>query len=217
MHDPASASCTAVGALGEIPGAVARATLPVIAALIANAVWTPALHAQDVRLTFVADSAVYAPSAEWYQREWDADVGRILEAMEAASGLRFPHLDVRVVVYLGISYTGTDSLPMHLNVRYPFGMTVVHELGHRLSGQIHSRPPEIDEHRLLYLWLYDAWVALYGQRFADAAVQAERGWDSQTPVPFFAPAWDWALSMTREQRASLLRALRAGNGDAPDD
>jgi hypothetical protein len=180
----------------------------VIAALLVLASGPPSLRAQGVTLTFAADSAPYAPSAEWYQLQWNADGARIIRAMETASGLRFQPLDIRVIVYLGVSYTGTDSLPMHLNVRYPLGMTLVHELGHRLNGQIRSRPPEIDEHRLLYLWLYDAWVALYGRRFADAALQAEKGWAAQG-LTFIVAAWDWALSMTQEQRANLLRELQA--------
>ena len=186
-----------------------QVTLGLFVAFCSLPVRPPLLHAQNIQLTFTADSSPYAPSAEWYQQQWNTDRTRIVQAMEAASGLHFRTLDIRVIVYFGVSYAGTDSLPMHLNVRYPFGMTVVHELGHRLSGQIRNRPAEIDDHRLLYLWLYDAWVALYGVRFADAAVAAEKGWDSQMPRPFFAPAWDWALRMTREERAHLLRDLAA--------
>lgn len=180
---------------------------PLFGAFLVLALAPRSLRAQDVTLTFAADSAAYAPSAAWNQQLWDADGRRIIRVMEAASGLRFRPLDIRVIMYLGVSYTGSDSLPMHLNVRYPLGMTLVHELGHRLNGQIRNRPPEVDEHRLLYLWLYDAWVALYGRRFADAAVQAEKGWAAQG-LTFIVAAWDWALAMTAEQRASLLRELR---------
>ena len=179
----------------------------VLVALATLAAGAHPLCAQTPVLTFAADSAPYAPSAVWYQQQWNTDGKRITRAMEAASGLRFSPLSVRVIVYLGVSYTGTDTLPMHLNVRYPFGMTLVHELGHRLNAQLRSRPAEIDEHRLLYLWLYDAWVALYGRQFADAAVQAEKTWAAQG-LTFIVSAWDWALSMTPEQRAALLRDLR---------
>jgi hypothetical protein len=120
-----------------------------------------------------------------------------------------PHQHHKSSFRTDTSYTGAgDSLPMHLNVRYPFGMTLVHELGHRLNGQIRDRPAEVDEHRLLYLWLYDAWVALYGRHFADAAVAAEKGWASQGFV-FIASDWDWALAMTPEQRARRLGELRS--------
>jgi len=176
-------------------------------------------HAQAVKLTFAADSAVYAPAAEWYQQQWNADGPRILRAMEAASGLRFGNLEIRVIVYLAPSYTGGGDSPMHLNVRYPFGMTLVHELGHRLNSQITNPKDEekertreeglqaaLEEHKVLYLYLYDVWVTLYGKRFADAAVEAEKGWASQG-LPFYASAWDWALSMTQEQRARRLGEL----------
>lgn len=189
---------------GRRPTAVAF----VVGGLLAVALGPPPLQGQGVTLTFAADSVAYAPSVEWYELQWNADRARIIRAMETASGLHFPSLDIRVVLYLGVSYTGTDSLPMHLNVRYPLGMALVHELGHRLNGRIRSRPADMDEHKLLYLWLYDAWVALYGKRFADAAVAAERGWDSQMPRPFFGPAWEWALAMSPDERASRLRELR---------
>lgn len=166
----------------------------------------------QVRLTFAADSAAYAPTAEWDQQIWDADDLRILGAMESVSGLRFETLDIQVIIYGGPSHTGAgESLPMHLNARYPVGMTLVHELGHRLNMQVRDRPPDLDDHRLLYLYLYDVWTDLYGSRFAQAAVAAERGWAAQG-LAFIAEAWDWALSMTREERSRLLRELAGVEG-----
>ena len=51
--------------------------------------------------------------------------------------------------------------------------TFVHELGHRLALTL-RRTAEIDDHRLLYLFLYDALTDLYGADFADRVVGFER-------------------------------------------
>ena len=61
----------------------------------------------------------------------------------------------------------------------------------------------VDDHRLLYLFLYDAWTDLYGSAFADRMVRIER-----RIGPAYDAAWDWALSMTREDRQRRLRELR---------
>ena len=51
--------------------------------------------------------------------------------------------------------------------------TLVHEMGHRLSFLL-PRTAELDDHRLLYLFLYDVWTDLYGRAFADRMVAIER-------------------------------------------
>jgi hypothetical protein len=77
-------------------------------------------------------------------------------------------------------------------------------LGHRLSFLL-PRTAELDDHRLLYLFLYDVWTDLYGRDFADRMVSIERripgGYD-------YDAAWTWALAMTRAERQARLRALR---------
>jgi hypothetical protein len=66
------------------------------------------------------------------------------------------------------------------------------------------RSAELDDHRLLDLFLYDVWTDLYGQAFADRMVSIER-----RIGPAYEAAWTWALAMTREQRQARLAALRA--------
>ena len=80
--------------------------------------------------------------------------------------------------------------------------TFVHELGHLLALGM-PRSAGIDDHRLLYLFLYDAWTDLYGRDFADRMVSIER-----RIGPAYESAWDWALAMTREQRHARLRGIR---------
>jgi hypothetical protein len=81
---------------------------------------------------------------------------------------------------------------------------LVHELGHLLSFAL-PRTAGLDDHRLLYLFLYDVWTDLYGRAFADRMVAIER----RIPGRYdYDAAWTWALAMTREERQARLRQLR---------
>jgi hypothetical protein len=74
--------------------------------------------------------------------------------------------------------------------------TLMHELGHRLMAGL-LRRDEPDEHDKLFLFLYDAWIALYGKDFADAQVAIEKR--RRGPYP---AAWDSALALSATERAA---------------
>ncbi len=82
--------------------------------------------------------------------------------------------------------------------------TLIHELGHRLNAKIRNRPNGIDEHRVLFLYLYDVWTRLYGKSFADHAVEVEK---QRKGIYDYETAWKWALSMSGQKRASKLREI----------
>jgi hypothetical protein len=180
-----------------------RLTLTTISIL---SVAVQGVRAQDLKLSFAPDSERFAAAARQYQATWDAEGPRIIQAMEAVSGLRFGPSEIRVILYEGPSGSGAGNTPMKLNVRYPLGMTLLHELGHRLNSQIANRPKDIDEHKLLYLYLYDVWLRLYGKDFADNAVETEKKWASQG-FYFIKSAWEWALSLNEQERASKLKEI----------
>ena len=48
--------------------------------------------------------------------------------------------------------------------------TLVHELAHRLAADV---PFKGDHHELIFLFVYDVWVDLWGQPFADDQVRIE--------------------------------------------
>ena len=50
--------------------------------------------------------------------------------------------------------------------------TLVHELGHRLMGEL--VPADVDHHSIIFLFVYDVWVELWGQPFADEQVTIEQ-------------------------------------------
>lgn len=161
-------------------------------------------------ITFTPVSPDFAPAAREYQGLWQAEGTRIVAAMEAATGLAFPAEPVNVIVSEGRPMASFDGRTIRLRASYSPAYkkaTLAHEIGHRLAFTL-PRRNGLDDHRLLYLFLYDVWTDLYGREFADRMVSIERripgGYD-------YASAWTWALAMTREQRQARLKALRAGD------
>ena len=127
--------------------------------------------------------------------------------MERVTGFRYPGGTVEVLVVTGVPMTAFGGSRMSLKASYPLyykQATLVHELGHRLAFTM-PRSADLDEHRLLYLFLYDVWYDLYGQDYADRMVAIERQIAGRYD---YAAAWDWALGMTRAQRQARLAALR---------
>jgi hypothetical protein len=78
-----------------------------------------------------------------------------------------------------------------------------------LIAQLRIRPAVVDEHRVLFLVLYDLWERLWGRDFADQQVSVESG---RTGLYDYASAWRWALSLGKEQRASRFAEIVKANG-----
>jgi hypothetical protein len=158
-------------------------------------------------VTFTPLEPRFAGSADYYRQLWRAEGERIVAALERESGLAFPDRPLEIILRDGrpMTFYGCSAIRLRANSRGPYATgTLVHELGHCLAAAL-PRTAGIDDHRLLYLFLYDAWTALYGRDFADEMVRIER----QIPTAYdYSAAWDWALAMTREQRQARLRALR---------
>jgi hypothetical protein len=166
-------------------------------------------RAQDstVNLMFEPESERFEQAAEEYRKLWSSEGKRIIEALESVSGLRFQEREVRAIVFEGPSSSGGPNDPMKMRASYPTDVkkaTLAHELGHRMNFQIKTRPKELDEHRILFLYLYDVWEKLYGKRFADEQVTIEKG---RKGLYDYDSAWSWTLSMTKEERAAKFRAL----------
>lgn len=160
-----------------------------------------------VEMEFVPESPTFDAAATIYTDIWRKDGARMVEVMEKISGIRFADRRVRAIVLEGVSYSGFGDRPMRLRASYPDEVkraTLVHELGHRLLSGIRTRD-EIDEHRKLFLVLYEMWIALYGQDFADRMVQVERG---RKGLYDYDSAWTWALALSPEQRAARFAGLR---------
>ena len=179
--------------------------------LLAACAWTLGCAAAPP-LEFVVVEPRFEDAADAYRTLWEEEGERIVAAMEAATGLPFPAEPIDVIVGNGPPMTSYDGRTIRLRAGYsPLykKATMVHELGHRLALML-ARSPGLDDHRLLYLFLYDVWTDLYGQEFADRMVRIER----RIPGPGdYDAAWSWALSMTRAERQAYLRSLVTRRAD----
>jgi len=73
-------------------------------ALLALAV--PSIEQQAaLRLNFTPESEKFNEATKQYQSIWEAEGGRMAEAMEQVSGLKFQETDIQVIVYEGVSYS----------------------------------------------------------------------------------------------------------------
>jgi hypothetical protein len=189
---------------------------PLVLILLAMGVTAPVGFPQDTRVivTFVPQnkSPRFEAAADEYRSIWAAEGSRIIAGMEQISKLIFPDRTVKAEIYEGVSSSGRGGEPMRLRASYPASVkkgTLVHEFGHRMNSQLKKRPRDLDEHRLLFLYLYDLWENLYGKEFADKEVAWER---TLRGVYDYDAAWNWALAMTRDERSArfgeVLRANR---------
>jgi hypothetical protein len=162
-------------------------------------------------ISFTPTGPNFAAGAEEYAGIWHGDGARIVAALEKASGLSFPDSSIDAIVSDGRPMMSFDGRSMRLRANYSPDYkkaTLVHELGHRLAFMLKGRSG-LDDHRLLYLFLYDAWTDLYGPEFAERMVRIERRIPGSID---YDAAWTWALEQSREQRQERLRVLRAALG-----
>jgi len=153
---------------------------------------------RSLQMVFQADSDQFSEASREYQAIWAGEGVKIAAAMEAASGLKFEDRAVKAMVLEVSSDSGYKEKPMHLRASYPRDTkkaTLIHELGHRLQSDLFHQGE--DDHKYLFLWIYNVWVRLYGPEFANAQVAAEKRRGRMYPA-----AWDFALSFTAEQRAA---------------
>ena len=99
---------------------------------------------------------------------------------------------IKAIVFEGISNSGYKWKPMRMRASYPPDTkraTLVHELAHRLIADLSSW--NLEEHPIIFLFVYDVWVKLWGQEFADeqVAVESERPRTSTTTNPPGATPW----------------------------
>lgn len=184
-----------------------RTTLIVIlVALTACAVTPNRETSWPLIIEFSPQSKSFTAATEEYRAIWLAEGQRIVMAMERATGLRFESGPIRALVYEGVSFSGYGSAPIRLRASYPRAVkqaTLVHELGHRLIGDIARG--NTDSHPILFLFLYDVWVELWGKEFADEQVLVE---SKRRGLYDYEGAWRKALSIPAADRAVRSKSLR---------
>ena len=190
-----------------------RRRLAVIALSIGLSVTLATAQSNRVKVTFASQNKdpKFDTAADEYRQLWAAEGVRIIAALEQVSKLEFRENDVNAEIYEGPSFSGRGRIPIRLRASYPPDVkkgTLVHELGHRMNAQLRKRPQDLDEHRLLFLYLYEAWETLYGKEFADREVAFER---TLKGLYDYDTAWSWALAMSKEQRSERFGEVRKAN------
>ena len=167
-----------------------------------------------IKMNFTPESEKFVEATKQYQEIWKAEGKKMIETMESVSGLKFVDTEISVIVFEGASSSGFKEKPMKLRASYPDEVkkaTMIHELGHRLIVQLHNRPSDIDEHQILFLYLYEVWTTLYGRDFADRMVEVEK---KRKGIYDYESAWNWALALSKDERAAKLREIVKSNAGA---
>ena len=84
--------------------------------------------------------------------------------------------------------------------------TLVHELGHRLAADV---PFKGEHHELIFLFVYDVWVDLWGKPFADEQVAVE---SQRRGLVDYEGIWKKTLTMSQTERASRLQQILKSSG-----
>jgi hypothetical protein len=151
------------------------------------------------QINFRPESSRYTAATEEYQKIWRTEGERISAALEKATGLEMEAGPIAAIVYDGRSNSGYHSNPMRMRWSYPPDTkraTLVHELAHRLIADL--VPRDFEEHPVIFLFVYDVWVELWGQEFADEQVVVE---SNRRGHYDYAGAWRDALALGPEGRA----------------
>jgi hypothetical protein len=159
--------------------------------------------ATSLAVNFTASAEAFHAATEEYRDIWAKEGSRIVAAMERATGLRFEPGPIEVSVYEGTSYSGErGGRLMVLRASYPTETkrgTLVHELAHRLAADV---PFKGDHHELIFLFVYDVWVDLWGQPFADEQVRIE---SLRKGIVDYESIWKKTLAMPAAERARRLQ------------
>jgi hypothetical protein len=92
---------------------------------------------------------------------------------------------------------------MRLRASYPPATkraTLVHELAHRLISEL--VPQDFEDHPIIFLFVYDVWIELWGKPFADEQVAVE---SRRRGIYDYEAAWKNALKLTAKERAARFK------------
>jgi hypothetical protein len=165
--------------------------------------------ATHVRLEFRVEVDSFKAARDEYEQIWAADGRKMIAAMELTSGLRFvypQYADTAIVVTVREEAANSgfrDRSGIVMRASYSADTkrtTLMHERGHRLMAGLFTRDDE--EHDELFLWLYDAWILMFGRATADEQVAIEKRRGAR-----YVAAWDKALGLSADQRAAAWRRV----------
>lgn len=164
-----------------------------------------------LKILFKPEESKYKSATDEYFSIWESEKEKIIGGFEVITGLKFPQIEIEVIVFEGVSFSGNENTPMKLRASYSLEEkkgTLIHELGHRLILKLENRINDIDEHHTLNLFLYDTWVYIYGEDFANNMVSIE---SKRKGKYDYESAWKWALNMSKEERKILFDNIKSLN------
>lgn len=177
------------------------ALVPIVLCLLSSI----PLPARAAEIAFEAESDEFESAVAEYQEIWAEDGSKIVKTLERITCLSFGTEPILAMVYEGASSSGYREVPMRLRASYPSNTkrgTLVHELSHRLISDVVEK--DVETHSFIFLFLYDAWVELWGREFADSQVAVE---SQRRGIFDYEAAWKSVLSLTPEERSSQWRDL----------
>jgi hypothetical protein len=184
--------------------------ISILALLLARSAYASAqAPSKPLQLNFTGSTTSpdgFRAATDEYRDIWAKEGARIVAAMERATGLRFEDGPIDVIVYEGPSFSGQrrGGRPMQLRASYPSDTkraTLVHELGHRLAADVPFRG---EHHELIFLFVYDVWVDLWGQPFADEQVKVE---SRRKGLVDYEGIWKETLALSAAERAQRLQQI----------
>lgn len=159
-----------------------------------------------------SDNPIFEKASGEYAKLWEEESIRIQKTIENISGLRFREKIINALVFNDVSYSVPLQLTANITLERKRG-ALVHELCHRLvvgnnievkSGKSYNSWI-FATHKHIDLILYDVWVKLYGENFAKREIKYEISLWTGKGISPYKTAWDWALSMTKPERAKLFK------------
>jgi len=162
-----------------------------------------------IRITFFPDSDIknYLQATAEYQKIWNEEGERIVNAIESISSLKFKEKFINAMILERPSQSHPMTLRASLSIKSKKA-TIVHELCHRLlSGngirmKIQDQATELNIHKNINLILFDIWNDLFGENFAKENVERESRLGN-----YYREAWIYVLSLSKEERAKKFKEL----------
>src|SRR5690348_11095861 len=135
-------------------------------------------------INFLPDSDLddFSDAIREYMEIWKNDGEKIVQTWEDITGYTFKETFVNAIVY---GNKGGQSHPLCLKAKGTLEEKknhLVHEIGHRvltlprrlIFQKTKTQPDSLENHKILFLVLYDVYELLYGKNFADLAVEWDR-------------------------------------------
>ena len=161
----------------------------------------------NIKFYPASDEPVLIAAAAEYRAIWEADGNSFVNALETQTDLTFPKPALNALVFEGTS----RSHPLILRASYLKEVkeeTVVHELGHRLLSANGLRAEfgqdfHVNSHKLLYLFLFEVYLELFGEERAHRAVELE-----SSRRPSYRECWRWALELSKTERVRRFERIK---------